>query len=196
MIEIYYLLVPISAYFYHKVQLPLYNRILWSCTWKSDSCSVLPDCDPMDCSPPGSSVQGILQARILEWAAIPFSRGSSPASDWTWVSCMQADSLPSEPPGKREALLWSWGVSNSLLVTDAEAEAPVLWLPDAKSWLTGKDPDVRKDWGQENGATDDELAGWHHQLSGHEFEQTPGDSERQGSLECCSSWGCKESETT
>ena len=62
--------------------------------------SCLTFCDPMDCSPPGSFVQGILQARILEWAAIPFSRGSSQARDRTQDFCMQADSLPSEPPGK------------------------------------------------------------------------------------------------
>ena len=62
--------------------------------------------------------------------------------------------------------------------TDAEGEAPVLWPPDAKSWLTGKDPNAGKeDWGQEKGAIADELVGWHHQLNRHEFEQTPGDRE-------------------
>ena len=66
-----------------------------------------------------------------------------------------------------------------------------------KSRLTGKDPDVRKDCGQEEkGAKEDEMVGWHHQLNGHEFEQTPGDSEGQGNLVCCSPWGCKESDTT
>ena len=55
--------------------------------------------------------------------------------------------------------------------TDAEAETPILWLPDVKSWLTGKDPDAGRDWGQEEkGITEDEIAGWHHQLDGHEFE--------------------------
>ena len=69
--------------------------------------------------------------------------------------------------------------------TDAEAEAPVLWPPDAKSWLTGKDLDARKDWGQEEkGATEDEMVGWHHQLNGHESEQILGDSEGQRSLVC------------
>ena len=62
------------------------------------SCPVL--CDLMDCSPPGSSVHGILQARILEWVAMPFSRGSSWPRDQTWSPALQADSLPSEPPGK------------------------------------------------------------------------------------------------
>ena len=60
--------------------------------------------------------------------------------------------------------------------TGAKTEAPVLWPPDAKSWLLGKDPDSGKDWGQEEKeATEDEIVGWHHWLNGHEFEQTPGD---------------------
>ena len=73
--------------------------------------------------------------------------------------------------------------------TDAEAEAPILWPPDAKSLLTGKDPDAWKDWRQEEkGETEDEMVGWHHWLNGHEFEHFPGDSEGLGSLVCRSSW--------
>ena len=80
---------------------------------------------------------------------------------------------------------------------DTEAEAPILWPPDAKCQLIGKDPDAGKDWGkEENGVTEDEMAGWHHWLNGHGFEQTPGDNERQGSLACCSPWFCKELDTT
>ena len=71
-----------------------------------------------------------------------------------------------------------------------------VWPPDAKSQLIGKDPDAGKDWGQEKGATEDEMIGWHHWLNGHEFEQTLGDSEGKGSLACCSPWGHKESDTT
>ena len=64
--------------------------------------------------------------------------------------------------------------------TEAEAEAPILWPPDAKSQLIGKDPDAGKDWGQEKkGMIEDEMVGWHHQLNGPEFEQTPGDGEGQ-----------------
>ena len=71
--------------------------------------------------------------------------------------------------------------------TDAEAEAPKLWPPDAKSWLIGKDLDAGKDWRQEEkGTTEDEMVGYHHWCNGHEFEQTPGDSEGQGNLACCS----------
>ena len=70
--------------------------------------------------------------------------------------------------------------------TDVEAEAPILWPPDGKRWLIGKDSDAGKDWGQEEKEmTEDEMVGWHHQFNGHEFEQTPGDSEEQGSLVCC-----------
>ena len=81
--------------------------------------------------------------------------------------------------------------------TDAEAEAPVLWAPDAKSWFIWKDLDAVKDWGQEEkGAAEDELVGWHHQLNGHEFVQDPGDSEVKEGLTSCSLWGCKESDKT
>ena len=70
-----------------------------------------------------------------------------------------------------------------ILRTDAEAKAPILWPPDAKNQLTGKDPDAGKDWRQEEkGVTRDEMVGWHHWLNEHEFKQTPGDSEGQGSL--------------
>ena len=81
--------------------------------------------------------------------------------------------------------------------TDAEAEAPVLWPPDANSQLIGKDPDASKDWRQEEkGTTEDKVVGWHHEFNGHEFEQTLRDCEGQGSLVCCSPWGQKESDMT
>ena len=69
--------------------------------------------------------------------------------------------------------------------TDPEHEAPILWPPDAKSQLIGRDPDAGKDWGQEKkGTTEDEMVGWHHRLNGHEFQQTLGDGEEQKSLAC------------
>ena len=80
--------------------------------------------------------------------------------------------------------------------TDVEAETPILRPPDAKSWLIGKDPDAGKDWRQEKGMTENETFGRHHWLDGHEFEQAPGVGNGQGSLVCCSPWGCKESDTT
>ena len=81
--------------------------------------------------------------------------------------------------------------------TDAEAEGLVLWPPDAKNWLIGKEPDAGKDWGQEEkGTTENEMAGWHHWLNGHKFEQASGNGEGQGSLVCCSPCGHKESDMT
>ena len=80
---------------------------------------------------------------------------------------------------------------------DAEADAPVLWPPDAKSRLIGKVPDAWKDWGQEEkGTTQDEMVGLHHWLDEHEFEQAPGVGDGQGRLACCSPWGHKKSDTT
>ena len=80
---------------------------------------------------------------------------------------------------------------------DAEAETPILWPPHANSWLTGKDSDALKDWGQkEKGMTEDEMAGWHHLLNGHGFEQAPGVGDGQGSLVGCSPWSHKESDMT
>ena len=80
---------------------------------------------------------------------------------------------------------------------DAKAETPVLWPPHSKSWRIGKDSDAGRDWGQEEkGTTEDEMAGWHHRLDGHEFEWTPGVGDGQGGLACYNSWGHKESDTT
>ena len=84
-----------------------------------------------------------------------------------------------------------------MFIGRTDTEAPIVWPPDAKSRLIGKDPDAGKNWGQEEkGMTEDEMVGWHHSLTEHEFEQTLGDSERQESLVCCSPWGCKELDTT
>ena len=74
-------------------------------------------------------------------------------------------------------------------------DARILWPPDAKNWLTGKDPDAGKDQRQEEkGTTKDEMVGWHHWLNGHEFEQAPRVRDGQGGLACCSPWGWKESD--
>ena len=82
--------------------------------------------------------------------------------------------------------LWCWRV-----------ETPILWPSDLKSWLTWKDPDAGKDWGQEEkGTTEDEMVGWHHRLDGHGFGWTLGVGDGQRGLACCSSWGCKGSDTT
>ena len=77
--------------------------------------------------------------------------------------------------------------------TGAKAEPPILWPPHAKSWLIGKDSDAGREWGQEEkGTPEDEMAGWHHRLDGHEFEWTPKVGDGQGGLACSNSWGRKE----
>ena len=81
--------------------------------------------------------------------------------------------------------------------TDVEAETPILWPPDVKSWLIWKDPDAGRDWGQEEkGRKEDEMVGLHHRLNGHRFGWTPGVGDGQGGLACCGSWGHKESDMT
>ena len=90
------------------------------------------------------------------------------------------DSKEVKPVNPKENQPW-------IFIGRTEAEAPILWLPDVKSWPTGKDPDAGKDWRQEEkGATEDEMVRQHHWLSGYEFEQTPSDSKGQGSLALCS----------
>ena len=81
--------------------------------------------------------------------------------------------------------------------TYAEAETPILWPPDVKNWLTGRDPNAGEDWRQEEkGMTKDEMIGWHHRPYRHEVEQAPGVGDEQGSLACYNPWGHKESYTT
>ena len=99
------------------------------------------------------------------------------------------ESIPVSPKGNQ-----SWIFIGR---TDAEAETPILWPPDMKNWHIETDPDAGKNrrW-EKKGTTEDEMAGWHHQLDGHEFEQAPGVGDGRGSLECCSPWGNKELDMT
>ena len=81
--------------------------------------------------------------------------------------------------------------------TDVEAEIPIFWPLNVKNWLIWKDPDAGKDWmWEEKGTTEDEIAGWHHRLNGHQFEWTLGVGDGHGGRACCDSWGCKESDMT
>ena len=120
----------------------------------------------------------------------------------SWVPknwCFWTVALESSLDWKEIQLVHSKGDQSWVFIgrTDVEAETPILWPPDAKSWLIGKDPDAGKDWEQEeNGTTEDEIVGWHHRLDGHGFVWTPGVGDGQGGLACCSSWGCKELDTT
>ena len=102
---------------------------------------------------------------------------------WCWRRFLRV--LEIKPVNSKENQPWIF-----IGRTDAKTEVPILWPPDAKNQLIVKDPDAGKNWGQEDkGVTEDEMFGWHHQLNGHEFEQTPGDSEGQESLACCGPWG-------
>ena len=113
---------------------------------------------------------------------------------WTVVLEMTLESpldgkeiQPVHPKGNQ-----SWA---SIGRTDVEAETPILWSPDVKSWVIWKDSDAGKDWRlEEKGTTEDEMAGWHHWLDGHESEWIPGVGDGQGGLAYCSSWRGKESD--
>ena len=118
--------------------------------------------------------------------------------DWCFWTVVLEKTLESPLDCKEIKLVSAKGNQPWIFIvrTDAEAEAPIFWPPDVKNWLIGKDPDAGKDWWlEEKGATEDEMVGWHHQLNGHEFEQTLGDNEGQESLMCWSPWGCKKLDT-
>ena len=125
-------------------------------------------CDTMYCSPPGSSVDEISQARLLEQVAISFS-------------ILHAKAFSNLETTVTSPLKW---LSVRMLFC-------ALIIDMLSIEMMGKDPDVEKDWGKETGMTEDEMVGWHHWLNGHEFEQTQGDSEGQGILACCSAWDCR-----
>ena len=110
---------------------------------------------------------------------------------WCWRRLLR---VPWTARRSNQSILKEFSPGCSL---DVEAETPILWPPDAKNWLIGKDPDAGKDWGQEEkGMTEDEMVGWHHRLNGHRFWWTPGVGAGQGGLACCDSWGLKELDTT
>ena len=162
----------------------------------------------MDCSPPGSSVHGIFQGRTLsglpfpspgEWMWKLEYKESWVPKNWCFWTMVLEKTLESPLDCKEIKLVnpkgnQSWIFTGS---TDAEAETPILWPPNVKNWLTGKDPNAGKDWRQgEKGTTEDEMVGRNHRFNGHEFELTLADSEGQESLVCCSPWGYKELDTT
>jgi len=110
---------------------------------------------------------------------------------WCWEKALESpldskDIQPVHPKGNESQIF--------IGRTDAEAETPILWPPDAKSWLIWKDPDAGKDWRWEKGTTGDEMVGWHHWLNGREFELAPGVGGGKGGQACCSPWGPKESD--
>ena len=114
--------------------------------------------------------------------------------NWCFLTVVLKKTLESPLDYKKIQPVYPKGDQSWIFIgkTDAEAEVPVLWPPDGKSWLIWKDPNAGKDWGQEEkGTTEDAMVGWHHRLDGHEFEQASGVGDGQGSLVCCSPWGTK-----
>ena len=119
--------------------------------------------------------------------------------NWCFWTVVLEKTLYSPLDSKEIKPINPWGNQPWISIgrTDADAEVSIIWPPDGKSRLIGKDPDTGKDWRQEDkGMTEDKMVGWHHQLNGTEFEQTLEDGEGQGSLACCSPWGCKELDMT
>ena len=119
--------------------------------------------------------------------------------NWCFWTVVLEKTLESPLDGKEIQPVHPKGDQSWIFIetTEAEAETPILWPPDVKDGLIGKYPDAGKNWSQEEkGMTEDEMVGWHHWLNGHEFEYAPGVGDGQGSLVCCSPWGCQESDTT
>ena len=146
---------------------------------------------------PSSQSYGFSSGHVWLWELD--YKGSWAPKNWCFWTVVLEKTLESPLDCKEIQPVHSEGDQPWIFIgrTDAEAETPILWPPDAKSWLIGKDSDARRDWGQEEkGTTEDEMAGGHHWLDGHEFGWTPGVGDEQEGLACCNSWGCKESDTT
>ena len=116
--------------------------------------------------------------------------------NWCFWIVMLDKTLESPLNCKEIKLVNPKGNQSWIFIGRIDAEAPILWPPDAKSQLIRKDSDAGKNWRQEKGVTEDETVGWHHRLNGQEFEQALGNNKGQGSLACCSPWDLKESDTT
>ena len=151
----------------------------------------------------------ILPSKVYSIEAMGFPIVMYGCESWTIkrAECWRTDGFELWCWRRLSRVLWTARISNNPILrksipdihwrTDAEAEAPILWSPYGEDWFIEKDPDAGEDWGQEEKVvTENDLVGWYHQLNGHESEQTPGDSEGQGSLVCCSPWGCKDLDTT
>ena len=131
-------------------------------------------------------------SRQEHWSGLPFSEESWALKNWCFWTVVLEKTLESPLNCKKIQPVLPKGNKSWVFIgrIDVEAETPVLWPPDVKSWLIWKDPDAGKDWGQEEKRmTEDKMVGWHHWLDGHGFGWTPGVGDGQGGLACCGSWG-------
>ena len=120
---------------------------------------------------PSSQSSGFSSSHVWIWK-LDYKESWGPKK-WCFWTVVLEKTLKSPSDCKETQLVHPKGNQSWIFTerTDAEAEAPILWPPNAKNWLIGKDPDAGKDWRQkEKGTTEDEVVGWHHQLNGHEFE--------------------------
>ena len=129
---------------------------------------------------------------------LDYKESRAPKNDafelWCWRRLLR---VPSTARRSNQSILKEITPEYSLEGLTLKLKPASVWPPDAKSWLIGKDPDAGNNWRlKEKGTTEDEMVGWHHLLDGHESEWTPGVGDGQGGLECCDSWGHKESDTT
>ena len=135
---------------------------------------------------PSSQSYGFPNSHIWMWE-LECKEGWA-LKNWYFQTVVLEKTLESPLDRKEIKPVHPKGTQPWIFIGRTDAEAPILWPPDTKSWLIGKDPDAGKDWRQEKGTTEDEMVGRDHQLNGYEFEQTPGDSGGQASLVCCSPW--------
>ena len=146
---------------------------------------------------PSSQSYGLSSSHVWMWKLD--YKESWGQKNWCFWTVVLEKTLESPLDCKEIQLVHPKGNQSWIFIekTDAEAETPILWPPNVKSWLLGKDPDDGKDWRQEEkGTTKDKMVGWHHRLDGHEFEPAQGVGKGQGSLVCCSPWGRNELDTT
>ena len=146
---------------------------------------------------PSSQSYGFSSSHVWMWV-LDYKERWVPKS-WCFWTVVLEKILESPLDSKEIKPVNSKGNQPWILIggTDAEAETPILWPPDAKSQLIRKDPNAGKGWvPEEKGATENEVVGWHHWLNGDEFEQALGIGDGQGSLVCCTPWCCKESDMT
>ena len=136
---------------------------------------------------------------ISQWGILTLSVTNKEGwvlKNWVFRTVVLEKTLESPSDSKEIKPINSKGNQPWIFIGRTDAEAPILWPPDAQSWLIGKDPDAGKDWRQEKGMTENKMVRWYHWLNGYKFEETPRDSGEQGSLACYSPWGQKESDMT